>query len=244
MRTEIIYEDKDVLVIYKPAGLATQSARVGQADVVSELKNYLVRQLGGTDRARERSAPYLGIIHRLDQPVEGLLVFGKNKKASANLTEQLRDGEGLLSKHYYAVVCGKPSADRARLVDEMYKDANSRAQILGKTDAKIADAKPAILEYCLQKSIDIWEKKISLMDISIETGKFHQIRAQMAHAGLPLLGDAKYGNEETAALSGELGVRNVALCAYSLEFMHPATKEKKQFRIKPRGDVFSKFDHK
>lgn len=244
MRTEIVYEDKDVLVIYKPAGLATQSARVGQADVVSELKNYLVRQSGGEGTARERCVPYLGIIHRLDQPVEGLLVFGKNKRASASLTEQLCEGEGFLSKHYYAVVCGKPAEVEARLVDEMYKDVNGKAQILKTIDAKIADAKTAILEYRLLKSIGISEKKVSLMDISIETGRFHQIRAQMAHAGLPLLGDAKYGNEETAALSGELGVRNVALCAYSLEFMHPVTKEKKQFRIMPRADVFSKFDYK
>ena len=244
MRTEIIYEDKDVLVIYKPAGLATQSARVGQADVVSELKSYLVQRSAGKGTARERNVPYLGIIHRLDQPVEGLLVFGKNKSASAKLTEQLRAGEGLLTKRYYAVVCGKPAADEARLVDEMYKDTNGKAQIPGKTDAKIADAKPAILEYRLLKSIGISEKEVSLVDISIETGRFHQIRAQMAHAGLPLLGDAKYGNEETMLLSGELSVRNVALCAYGLEFMHPVTKEKKQFRIKPRADVFSKFDHK
>ena len=98
MRTEILYEDNSVLVIRKPAGLAVQSARIGQADVVSELKSYLAKQAGAG-----QGEPYLAVIHRLDQPVEGVLVFAKEKKAAAALTKQLSDGT--LNKHYYAVLC-------------------------------------------------------------------------------------------------------------------------------------------
>jgi 23S rRNA pseudouridine1911/1915/1917 synthase len=79
------------------------------------------------------------------------------------------------------------------------------------------------------------------MDISISTGRFHQIRAQMSHAGMPLLGDAKYADEEALLLSKKLGIRSVALCAYSLAFVHPADGEKKSFRITPRGKAFTLF---
>ena len=91
MKTEIIFEDKDILVAYKPAGLATQTARVGQQDMVSELKNYLWQKRMITGAALGRPAPYLGVIHRLDQPVEGLLVFALNAKAAGALTEQLQE---------------------------------------------------------------------------------------------------------------------------------------------------------
>ena len=102
MKTEILYEDNSILVIRKPAGLAVQSAGIGQPDVVSELKSYLAK-LPSAGRPG-KGEPYLGIVHRLDQPVEGLLVFAKDKKAAAALSKQLT--EGALNKHYYAVLCG------------------------------------------------------------------------------------------------------------------------------------------
>ena len=113
MKTEIIYEDGELLVVWKPAGLATQTAKTGQADVVSELKNYLARTAPG------KGAPYLGIIHRLDQPVEGMLVFAKKRSAAAALTAQLggQGNAGLMNKQYYAVLCGKPVPEEGELVD-------------------------------------------------------------------------------------------------------------------------------
>ena len=177
MRCEIIYEDKEVLVIYKPAGLATQTARVGQPDAVSELKNYLAK--GGI-------APYLGIIHRLDQPVEGLLVFAKNKMAAAALTAQLGQKEsGIFNKQYRAVVCGKAEKKQDTLVDNLVKLPDGRAEIAASDNR---EAKRAVLRYeCLAEQKLSEETTISLMEISIETGRFHQIRVQMANAGLPLL---------------------------------------------------------
>ena len=214
MKTRIIYQDDAVVVAYKPAGLATQTARVGQADMVSELKN---ANRGG----------YLGVVHRLDQPVEGLLVFAKNAKAAAQLSRQL--GEGSLNKQYFAAICGKPSVKEGELVDFMVKGKDNLARIVenevgsapetGKSGVQEADVKKAVLQYRILEDAATPET-ISLADIHIETGRFHQIRCQMAHAGMPLLGDAKYGNEASSELSRKLAIRNVALCAYKLVFKH------------------------
>lgn len=245
MRVKIVFEDNNIIVINKPAGMATQTAKVGQADAVSELKNYLARQVSASGKAAGQ--PYLGVIHRLDQPVEGLLVFAKNKKAAAALTAQLTGNDaGLLNKQYYAVVCGKPSDKEGTLVDKIYKDAGGRAVIVekGMPTKENEAAKRAVLHYGLLETVGEAGEEISLLDISIETGRFHQIRAQMAHAGMPLLGDAKYGNERSISLSEKVGVRTVALCAYSLALKHPVTGNLQSFQIQPKGSAYSLFEGK
>ncbi len=242
MRTEIIYEDKELLVIRKPAGLATQSAGVGQADVVSELKNYLARTNGA------KGQPYLGIIHRLDQPVEGLLVFAKNKNAAAVLTKQLggQENSGLLNKQYYAVFCGKPSEKEGVLVDYMYKGPDGKAVIVNKKSvAENSEGQrgaKAVLQYRILQTVTISTgEELSLADIHIETGRFHQIRAQMANAGMALLGDVKYGDEVSENCSARLGIRTVALCAYRIAFSHPASGKLLCFETKPETKAFSFF---
>lgn len=260
MRTQIVYEDRDLLVIWKPAGLAAQTARVGQADVVSELKNYLAAAGGSGGR------PYLGIIHRLDQPVEGLLVFAKNKNAAAALTRQLGGAEeGLLNKRYYAVVCGKPPRPEGLLVDYLRKGADGRAEVAdvpaaeknlreggctggGKAPATekslAADGfRRAVLRYRLLQTVEALPgREISLVEIRLETGRFHQIRAQMAKAGTPLLGDLKYGSRESADCGERLGIGSVALCAGRIDLMHPATGKSMCFERKPVGKAFSFFE--
>jgi len=226
MRCKILYEDAYLLVVHKPAGLATQTSKVGEADVVSELKNALSRKAASL--GEKKSPPYLGVIHRLDQPVEGLLVFAKDPKTAAGLTKQL--SEGTLNKQYYAVVCGKPAAPEGKLVDYLWKDASGKARVAEKESAdspgvEVSQAKEAVLSYRLVREISPKEG-LYLMDIHIETGRFHQIRAQMSHAGLPLLGDKKYGTEASIALSVAKKMRNVALYAYRIEFVHPATGQK------------------
>lgn len=242
MRTEIIYEDKELLVIRKPAGLATQSSGVGQADVVSELKNYLARTNGA------KGQPYLGIIHRLDQPVEGLLVFAKNKNAAAVLTKQLggQENSGLLNKQYYAVFCGKPSEKEGVLVDYMYKGPDGKAVIVNKKSvAENSEGQrgaKAVLQYRILQTVTISTgEELSLADIHIETGRFHQIRAQMANAGMALLGDVKYGDEVSENCSARLGIRTVALCAYKIAFSHPASGKLLCFETKPETKAFSFF---
>ncbi|MCM1193146.1 MAG: RluA family pseudouridine synthase [Butyrivibrio sp.] len=281
MNTEIIFEDKDLLVIRKPAGFATQTARVGQGDVVSELKNYIAAS-GGT------KPPYLGIIHRLDQPVEGLLVFAKNKGAAAALTKQLggQGEERTLHKLYYAVLYGRPFREEGELVDYMYRDMRQGGKAViaenhiervgdggesgaGKqgndTEASRSDAgkpesngearrngirgsgssapKKAVLQYKILQTVRIPSgEELSLADIRLETGRFHQIRAQMAHAGMALLGDEKYGGEAVRECSRRLGIRTVALCAASLGFVHPVTGKQLHFETKPRSEAFSFFE--
>lgn len=228
MKTEIIYEDKELLVVRKPAGLATQTARAGQPDVVSELKNYLRN-------------PYLGVIHRLDQPVEGLLVFAKSKKAAAALSGQL--GSGTLNKQYYAVICGKPVGEQGELVDYLYRDVQKTGLAVIAEESELSrcpGAKKAVLRYRLLHYVA--EADLSLMEIHIDTGRFHQIRAQMSHAGMALAGDAKYGDADARKREEELGIRNVALCAYCLDFQHPVKREKMYFQTRPEGKAFTYFE--
>lgn len=247
MKTEILYEDSDVLVIYKPAGFAAQTAVVGQADVVSELKNHIA--------SSGVRPPYLGIIHRLDQPVEGLLVFAKNKKAAAALTGQLSGQEAgdTLHKRYYAVIYGNPSRREGELVNYMYRDAGGtgKAIIAGDGGENFHSGKgahpprKAVLQYKILQTVQAPSgDDISLADIRIETGRFHQIRAQLAHARMAILGDGKYGDEAAADCSRKLGIREAALCAYSLSFVHPTTGKRQDFQITPRSKAFEYFRQK
>ena len=230
MKTEIIYEDNDILICRKPAGLPTQTARIGQVDMVSELKNYLAKTKSAEVSKKE---PYLAVIHRLDQPVEGLLVFGKNPAAAKILSQNLQSGN--LHKKYYAICYNQPLAEEGMLEDYMTKDTKtSMAKIVSSNEE---GAKKAVLRY---KMLAAKEGK-ALYDVEIETGRFHQIRAQMAHAQMPLLGDQKYADEKTKEFSSQQGIRNVALCAYELKVTHPKTKQKMSFVIQPEGEAFATF---
>lgn len=240
MQTQIVYEDEAVLVIRKPAGLATESAGIGRKDVVSELKNYVAKKNPG-------KMPYLGIVHRLDQPVEGLLVFAKTKKAAEDLTTQL--GKGTLKKEYLAVVCGKVPENTGRLVDYLAKekgmavvknaaDAKTEKDVDAQTEkAAGPQAKKAVLTYTKKAETE----KFTLLAVQIETGRFHQIRAQLSHAGFPILGDEKYGSEESKELSREKKIRFTALCAASLSFRHPVTGKTMAFTQTPQNPAFADF---
>ena len=218
MKTEILYEDNSILVIRKPAGLAVQSAGIGQPDVVSELKSHLAKLPDKGRLGPGKGEPYLGIVHRLDQPVEGVLVFAKEKKSAAVLTKQL--SAGTLNKQYYAVL--------------------SVAVAVTGREKNFPDAKIAKLHYSILEKIN-QPMPLALADVCIETGRFHQIRVQFAHAGWPLLGDTKYGNTTVAGTAGSPAYRGVALCAYSLDFTHPGNGKKMSFRVKPQNPAFEKF---
>lgn len=213
----IQYEDKDIFVCYKPAGLAVQSARMGQMDLESLLKNYEASKNPG-------QMPFVGVVHRLDQPVEGLLVFGKNKKATAKLNQNLAK-EGL-GKKYLAVVHGIVTG-KGRLEDYLKKDARQNASFV--VEKGTTQSKKAVLSYEALRTKDL----MTLVEIEIDTGRHHQIRVQMSHAGMPLAGDRKYGKED--------GVEHVALCAHKIAFPHPVTGKKMEFEIRPKGTVFQPF---
>ncbi len=235
MQKNIVFEDESIIVAYKPAGIATQTARLGQQDMVSELKNYL----SGKPDNKGKGEPYLGLVHRLDQPVAGILVFAKTKQAAAALSRQIT--EGAFHKYYYSVIYGRPEKERCRLEDYLYKDKKTNISVAVKKD--FPGAKKAVLDYKLIKTLMILEvlQEASLMEIELFTGRHHQIRVQMANAGMPLLGDSKYGTAEDKQLCREIGLKNVALCAYKLLFRHPETGKEMSFTRLPEDEIFLPF---
>ena len=222
MKTQILHEDKDILVCYKPAGIPTQTKQTMQMDVESELKNYL------------KGKPVY-VVHRLDQPVEGILVFAKTKEAAASLSMQLSSDE--MNKEYRAVVFGSMTEKQGTLVNYLKKEAKGNlSKVVKETDP---EAKYAELSYEVigEKKMET-EEEISLLKIRLKTGRHHQIRVQLAAANHPLLGDQKYADEKTLDFSRQNGIRNVVLCAAKLHFIHPTTKEKMEFQIEPKGLAF------
>lgn len=218
MNLRILHEDEHVIVCYKPAGLATQTAKMGAQDMESLLKNYLYK--------KEKKMPYVAVIHRLDQPVEGILVFAKTPFAAKELNKGMQ-GAGF-GKYYKAVVCGIPNEKKAVLEDYLVKDGKTNTSRIGRKDE--AEAKKAVLAYEVIQQTD--DK--ALLKIKLETGRHHQIRVQMANMGCPIWGDTKYNSAENVDKSW----KNIALCAYHLEFVHPKTKKKMVFEIEPEGEGF------
>lgn len=233
---KLIYEDAQILVCYKESGLPVQSARIGTRDLENILKNYLSEKTG--------RVPYLAVVHRLDQPVEGILVFAKTQKTAASLSAQVNDGR--MKKIYHAVVSLEENKDMiseqdwTTLCNYMFKDGKINTSKIVSENTR--GAKKAELEYRILKTVEIMkgeEKKktmAALTEIHLHTGRHHQIRVQMAGAGMPLFGDRKYGKEHLC----EQG-KTLALCAVSLELVHPGTGKKMQFSCEPQGEYFRLF---
>lgn len=231
----IIYEDKDIIVCHKPTGIATQTAKIGQRDMVSEVSNYLAG-------CQNQTKPYVGLVHRLDQPVEGILVFARNPKAAGELSRQMAANK--MKKQYYAVIAAeylKPEDAVAgverTLVDYLYKDGRTNTSSVVAKEHQ--EAKRAELSYEIVEQQP--ETGLALVRIRLVTGRHHQIRVQMSHAGLSLIGDSKYADEKTKQLSKRLGIGQIALCAYQLNFEHPATGKRMLFQITPEGRIFQTF---
>ena len=224
---EILYEDKELIVCRKPAGIPVQCAGIRQKDMVSILNNYLFEKDG--------KMPKLHVVHRLDQPVEGVLVFAKTGKAAAELGRQA--GDGRMKKIYRAVCCGpqhqEPSGtdDRKKvtLVDYLVKDGRENRSFVSDKNRK--GAKRAELSYWIVER----KHPYLLTEIELKTGRHHQIRVQMAHAGMPLYGDRKYQQ------NGQEQGRYPALCAVSLSFIHPVSGKNMTFEVKPEGEIFRIF---
>ena len=224
MQLEIIYEDKDILVCFKPAGVATQTAKFSNQDMVSLLKNYLAKQTGS-------KSPYVGVIHRLDQPVSGLLVFGKNQKAASLLSKQIQDGDA--NKDYIALCEGTLEEKNGTLVHYLEKDSETKlAEVVSEEEYnklyKEQDGtshKKAILGYEVEKEFG----DSSIIKVHLQTGRFHQIRAQFSYIGHALLGDTKYGTVMSREISMKKRINKIALCAYRLVLKHPVTGKEMEF---------------
>ena len=215
----ILYEDNHILVVQKPANLPVQADLSGDPDLLSILKAYI------KEKYAKPGEVYLGLIHRLDRPVGGVMVFARTSKAASRLTAQFASHQA--KKRYAAVVCGSPQSE-AFLTDWLVKDPatfSSRVVPAGTPDAKEAKLRYA----CIGRS-----GNTALLDVELFTGRPHQIRVQLSHAGLPIEGDQRY---HPAAVPGT----QIALWSYALSFQHPTLKEEMTFTCPPEGDSFSRF---
>ena len=211
----ILYEDNHIIVVMKPQGVPTCGDESGDDSLLEQVRRYV------KEKYNKPGNGYIGLIHRLDRPTGGVMVFAKTSKAASRLAEQMRGGD--FEKKYLAVLVGVPKEEKATLVNYLKKNpVNNMVYICTQTTdgAKLASLEYRIVEekggYCLA-------------DIKLHTGRTHQIRVQMAGISHPVYGDMRYGGEN--AKKG-----NLALWSYSLAFTHPVTKERMKFMLEPPAE--------
>ena len=206
---KVIYEDNHIIVVGKIPNIPSQSDKTGDMDMLTLVKQYL------KEKYQKPGNVYVGLIHRLDRPVGGVMIFAKTSKAASRLSNQVR--EKVFQKVYLAVVDGKPEKDKGILEDYLYKDERnnmSRGVHENKKNAKYAKLEYEVLYYHQLKNL-------SLVKVHLYTGRHHQIRVQLANNGHSIFGDNKYGTRGKG--------KQIALWAYQLTIEHPITKETLQF---------------
>ncbi|MBC5648846.1 RluA family pseudouridine synthase [Christensenella tenuis] len=211
MIPEILYEDNHIIVAVKPQNMPSQADASHDMDFLTLMKQYIKKKYD------KPGAVYLGLVHRLDRPAGGVMVFARTSKAAARLSAQIKDHS--CAKRYYAITARKLPPEGA-FSDALLKDSRTnRTRVVPRGTPR---AKQAELSYRMVQEKDSY----FLADIFLKTGRPHQIRVQFSHAGAPLVGDIKYG-----------GVENSKLClwAYSLSFLHPTKKERMAFTCPPPG---------
>lgn len=209
----VLHEDNSVLVVVKPQNILSQADSGGDIDLLTLLKNYLKQKYNKPGNV------YLGLVHRLDRPTGGVMVFAKNSKAAERLSAQIVAGE--MTKCYLAAVVGTPKQPKATLVHYLKKNSltnNVYVATFGDHDAKRAELSYTVCET---------NGAVSLVKVQLGTGRSHQIRVQMAAIGTPVFGDVRYGGDSLSHGS------NLALWAYKLEFAHPVSKERMVFVAYP-----------
>lgn len=209
----ILHEDNHIIVVLKPQNVPTQSDDSQDIDMLNIIKNYIKISKDKPGDA------YVGMVHRLDRPTGGVMVFAKTSKAAARLSYSIRMGE--FDKKYLAVVCGSPKFKSGKLTNYIKKD--ERTNIVTIAPMSLEGSKYAELDYKVLEE----NQGYSLVAINLITGRSHQARVQMASLGTPIFGDRKYGADE------KTGKYNLALWAYELKFAHPVTQEIMTFRVHP-----------
>ena len=207
-KINILYEDNHLLVVIKPINIPVCKDSSNDEDLLSMLKEYI------KEKYHKPGNVYLGLVHRLDRPTEGIMVFAKTSKAAERLSNQIKNN--LFNKTYYAVVEGKPK-EKDTFKDYLIKDEKTNTSYVTNKDGKLA-----ILEYELLSSKD----NLSLVKINLQTGRHHQIRVQFASRNYPLYGDHKYNKKFIDSSDGSL-----ALIAKELSFYHPVTIELLKFEM-------------
>ncbi len=214
---DILYEDNHIIVVSKPQGVASQPDESGDKDMWTQVKEYIKEKYNKAGEA------FVGVVHRLDRPTGGVMVFAKTSKAGSRLSQQLKNGE--FDKTYFAVVCGKPREAKGKIVSYLKKDEKTNmAKIVPQSEqgAKRAELDYETLEYNA-------ETNHSLVKVKLYSGRGHQIRVQMKSIKCPVYGDQKYGGENMPKVM-------LNLFACELSFLHPTTKQKLVFRVYPPED--------
>ena len=200
---KILYEDNHIIVAIKPAGVLSQSDGSNAPDMLTIIKAYI------KEKYQKPGEVYLGLVHRLDRPVSGVMVFARTSKAASRLSEQIRQRK--VDKIYRCVVAGVLEGE-GRLENFIYKDESKN--IVTVSDTEKPGFKASYLDY---KAIGT-KDGLTLAEVKLGTGRSHQIRAQMAHSGHPLIGDQKYGKADNRC-------KDIALESYKLSFEHPVKRE-------------------
>ncbi len=207
----ILYEDNHIIVVEKKFNILVQADNTNDIDLLSQIKEYLKVKYNKPGNV------YLGLVHRLDRPVGGVMVFAKTSKASSRLSNEIRERN--IAKTYLAIVHGK-TKDNEKLVDKISKNNKTNDSYIDNKNGK-----ESILTY---ETLYYDQKEdLSLLKINLETGRHHQIRVQMSNINHPLYGDQRYGKQDK---------KQIALYAYKLEFTHPVSKEKMTFKLLPKKD--------
>lgn len=219
-RVNVLYEDNHLLAVVKPYGVPSQADETGDKDMLTLGKAYIAQKYCKPGNV------YLGLVHRLDRPTGGVMVFARTSKAAARLAAQMRSGA--FEKTYLAVLTALPPQSEGALWHHITK--NESTHIAHVSDKPGAGAKKAGLEYKVLAERD----GLYLVRVKLLTGRFHQIRAQFAHAGAAVYGDMKYGERRIKA--------PLALFASALSLNHPTTGERLTFEAQPQAHPFTLFD--
>jgi len=213
-KLNVLYEDNHIIVVIKPCNMLSQSDNTGDIDMLSLVKSYI------KEKYNKPGNVYIGLVHRLDRPTSGIMVFARTSKAASRLSSEIKNNK--MNKSYLAVIPNFKEKE-GTYIDYLEKIDNGNSIVTDKDHGKYAE-----LKYQLIKEKD----NLSLVRIDLITGRHHQIRVQFSSRGYPLYGDQRYGEENR---------KQLALFCYKLEFTHPVTKEKLAFTSYPNYGIFNEF---
>ncbi|MCM1369381.1 MAG: RluA family pseudouridine synthase [Candidatus Amulumruptor caecigallinarius] len=213
---QIVYEDNHIIIVNKCSGEIVQGDKTGDKPLSEFVKEYI------KEKYQKPGNVFCGVVHRIDRPVSGLVIFARTSKALERLNKMLRNGE--IHKTYYALVEGFPSKQEATLENYLVSDGRINKTFI--SDASTPSAKKSMLKYRIISKGD----RYSLLEVNLLTGRKHQIRAQLAAMGNPIKGDLKYGARRSNRDGG------ISLQAHSIEFMHPVSKMPIRVEAEPLPD--------
>jgi 23S rRNA pseudouridine1911/1915/1917 synthase len=218
---KVLYEDNHIIAVVKPAGVLTQGDRTGDENLMDMVKDYL------REKYKKPGNVFLGLVHRLDKPVQGIVLFGKTSKGASRLSEQFR--QHTIQKTYHAIVVGKLDKEKGEIKEQVNKISFFAEGFTNKTDEELLqEIKKATKTRTAELSWEVvrYNDKYSLLKILPKTGRFHQIRIQLANMGHPILGDTKYGYKFGSSGSKPgLDPKSIALAATAISFKS-ATEDK------------------